>query len=308
MRTVYASPKINIIRLTIVCRAIDLLGFLLKPFKYKGFYRSTRLLSKLLPGDQHNLVVSINDAKFLFHTRDPYWLRLACSNFWYEPEIEYVLRKINMVDYAFLDCGSNLGYWSVNVAGGEFGQHPTVAIEPILENFKILKKNKKLNNAQFHTIQAAIYSVSDLNVAMVTDPIDSISNVGAHIDIEASPNDAFALVKTVTIEQVVSMVGLDGHKLVIKLDVEGAEVSALEGAGSVLLNDVLIMYEDHGKDRQSVTSLYLLDRDFAIFWVSNGIVNKVDGIEQILKIKQDPKVGYNFFATRPDSSFYKSLS
>lgn len=307
MRSVYGSPKIEAIRLTLVCRAIDILGFLLKPFGYKGFYRSSSLLSQLLPSDQH-LVVALNEDKFLFSTRDPYWLRLICSSFFYEIEIEQVLKKINTIDYAFLDCGSNLGYWAVKATGRDFGPHPTVAIEPVPQNFKLLEENKKINNARFHTIQAAIYSQSGLNVAMMTDPADSSSNVGAHIDIESSSKDAIAFVKTVTVEQIVSMAGFDGYKLVIKLDVEGAEIPALEGAGSVLLNDVLIMYEDHGKDKESITSRYLLDKGYAIFWMSNGTVKKVNGIEQIFKIKRDPKNGYNFFATLPDSSFYKLLS
>ncbi len=307
MRSVYGSPKIDAIRLTIVCRTIDMLGFLLKPFAYKGFYRSSGLLSKLLPGS-HHLVVALNNDKFLFSARDPYWLRLISSNFWYEIEIEQILRKIGAIDYAFLDCGSNLGYWAIKATGGDFGQHPTVAIEPVPQNFKLLEENRKLNNDRFRTIQAALYSKPDLNVSMIADPGDAISNVGAHIDIESSTKDAIAFVKTVTIEQVVTMAGFEGRKLVIKLDVEGAEVPALEGAGTTLSNDALIMYEDHGKDKESIISRYLLDKGFVIFWVSNGAIKKIDGIEQIIKIKNDPTDGYNFFATLPNSSFEKILS
>jgi hypothetical protein len=60
-------------------------------------------------------------------------------------------------------------------------------------------------------------------------------------------------------------------------------------------------------NENSVVSRYLLDLGFGIFWVSNGIVKKIDGIEQIFKIKRNRSHGYNFFAARPDSSFYKLL-
>jgi FkbM family methyltransferase len=307
VRTVYASPQRDLGRLTILLRTIDLFGFLLSQFKFKGFYHLIGLLSKLTPKDEHLMVVLNDNSRFLFCARDPYWMRLICSRYVYEAEIEQVLKKISTIDYAFLDCGSNLGYWAVKVTGRDLGQHSTVAIEPVPSSFKLLEENRKLNNNRFRTIQAAVYSDSGLDLPMAKVSGNTVANVGAHIAIETSSEDIIAFVQTITIEQIIRETGFNGRKLVVKLDVEGAEIPALEGSRSVLLGDLLVIYEDHGMDKKSTVSRYILDKGFVIFEVSNGITRKVDGIEQICKIKQNPRYGYNFFATRPSSSFYELL-
>jgi hypothetical protein len=52
--------------------------------------------------------------------------------------------------------------------------------------------------------------------------------------------------------------------VVCKLDVEGAEIAAMEGATRAFFGDTVFIYEDHGKGVDCLPSQYLLDRGIEV--------------------------------------------
>jgi hypothetical protein len=87
-------------------------------------------------------------------------------------------------------------------------------------------------------------------------------------------------------------------------------VAALRGAAAALRKDVLLCYEDHGADRtSSVTKFVLEELRFRVFFVDDqGCTQQISRLTDLEKIKTDRKYGYNFFGCRDDSAFFTALN
>jgi hypothetical protein len=99
----------------------------------------------------------------------------------------------------------------------------------------------------------------------------------------------------------------DSDRIIIKLDVEGAEISALKGARQVLKRDTLVIYEDHGSDRSHATTRYVFDElRFPVFSIAaDGTITEVEELCALDQLKTDPKIGYNFVTCPPLSGFHR---
>ena len=70
------------------------------------------------------------DATFIFPQSDNYWCpSVTVGKGLYEPEIDWLMQRACDKPYAMLDCGANLGYWSVLASSAPYGRHAVVAIE-----------------------------------------------------------------------------------------------------------------------------------------------------------------------------------
>jgi hypothetical protein len=94
--------------------------------------------------------------------------------------------------------------------------------------------------------------------------------------------------------------------VVVKLDVEGAEIPAVEGARKTLSErDVVFLFEDHGQDPTCKVSRHLMDMGMVV--MSPGRRRPLE-IREIAALKIDPTRGFNFAACRPDAPFVESLA
>jgi FkbM family methyltransferase len=283
-------------------------GFISSFLNFRGYYRFVHFITRFLPDNLLAEIAIDKDSVFLFYIKDPYWIRLICSRYSYESEIEHVLKKLKDIDFTFIDIGANFGYWSVKISGDDLGNHLAIAVEPMPIPYSVLLMNNSANSNRFHTIQAAIHSENNLSVSMVSDANNVLSNVGAHMSSDPMADGNIISVQSTTIDTISQDFKLFDKRLVVKIDVEGAEIAALEGMTSSLYSDFLLLYEDHGKDRNATINEYLLSKGYKIFSISQKRINKIDNIEQVFTIKQNPKKGYNFCAILPSSSFYPLLS
>ena len=99
-------------------------------------------------------------------------------------------------------------------------------------------------------------------------------------------------------------------RIVIKLDVEGAEIPALEGAQhSVKDRQLLFLYEDHRQDAASRISAYFLHRlGFDVFcWDKEYSVRRMSSHAAISSAKARSSVALNFAACAPGSVFPRLL-
>ena len=95
----------------------------------RGFSWAVRVISAALPSRSVVRVMLDDDCAFEMPYGDGYWSWLLLRGAEYEADMHGVMEAIAGVDYAFLDCGANYGYWSVLVSGEKLGRHPAVAIE-----------------------------------------------------------------------------------------------------------------------------------------------------------------------------------
>ena len=76
------------------------------------------------------------------------------------------MHQLARLEYTFIDCGANFGYWSILVSGKLLGAHPTLAIEASHENCEILRENCALNANRFAVLYAAISDTNGIPVQM----------------------------------------------------------------------------------------------------------------------------------------------
>jgi hypothetical protein len=103
----------------------------------------------------------------------------------------------------------------------------------------------------------------------------------------------------------------DGAQIVLKLDVEGAEVEALQGAAKLLLERCpLLVYEDHGKDPDSKVSEFVLgELGMNVYYCTDqSTIVRMRDVAAIRGVKKRTRRGYNFFACAPNSVFVNYLA
>lgn len=286
--------------------AIAVSACLLAPLGLRGYWRACRLLGRY-SGDRDTCGIRLtDDTIYRIKLSDPYWARLIGRFYTYEPELEALFRRLKGVGYTFIDGGANFGYWSVLLTSAEFGKKSVVAIEPSEKTFEILSENNLLNGNRFTLVQRAISDTTDERVLFR----NFGDHAGARLAGAAAPEDPppvfEEMVRTITVDDIFAQYVPDKDKpVVLKLDVEGAEIPALKGARRVLSRDPLVIYEDHGKDMECAVSRFVLENlNMEIFHVSDaGNISAMNTIEEIRSIKVRKGTGYNFLALNRNSIF-----
>ncbi len=288
----------------VVASLIRFCGSLTRPINHRLYYRMTEQIGRFADRDQNCIVHLGQDTRFAFKIADPYWNRMLHRHYRYEPEITAALRLIQPIDYTFLDLGANYGFWSVMASSAALGSRRTIAVEPVGANFEMLSRNRALNGERFQIRKAAITETTCGDVAIETDP-SSISNAGASVVSEPASRSSgrTEMVPSISIDELVARESCADMPLVIKLDVEGLEIDALEGAKKTLEQDVLIIYEDHGKDDACRVSDYVLGLGLTVFHGEGDPFTPVTKTEQVQAIKTQRSKGYNHFAFKDGSVF-----
>jgi len=150
------------------------------------------------------------------------------ANFRYEWGVKkFILDRIN--DYAvFIDAGSCIGIYAILAATRQL---QTIAIEPIADNFEVLTKNLKLNHLE-DQVKAINVGLGSQNEQVYFN-FDKVNTGASHLG-TASHQDS-CLVELRTFDSLLSELELDIHSnILFKVDVEGMEIEALQGAVNFL--------------------------------------------------------------------------
>jgi FkbM family methyltransferase len=224
-----------------------------------------------------------------FPAFDSYWCRFVWANVPYEEDVAQIFRKIAR-GRVLVDCGANIGYWSVRAP--EFGFTEVIAIEANRDLVPILRENFHLNHTPGVVHHAAVYSQTGQQLFLERTEDHAAAGIGE----KGMP------VSSITIADAVKDVPSD-REIVVKLDVEGAEISAFKGAES--LHNAIFVYEDFVRLGMPVTS-YLLERGMAVFGVSEfgrqgRVLTPEDGASFTLR-NASPRTPTNLVACRPEKA------
>jgi len=150
------------------------------------------------------------------------------ANFHYEWGVKrYVLKNIQ--EYSvFIDAGSCIGDYSILAA--KLNKR-TIAFEPILGNFKVLVRNLELNNL---SDQVMAFNVGLGNECkQVKFEVNPVNTGASHLD-RGNHLGSFP-VELRTFDSLLPELNLDAtDHILFKLDVEGMEVEALQGAANFI--------------------------------------------------------------------------
>ncbi|HEY0235180.1 MAG TPA: FkbM family methyltransferase [Afipia sp.] len=264
-------------------------------WSYRGFAAGCRALRAVAPERTMQVRLS-GDAVFSFPFADGYWSLLLDPRYSYERDIDLFFRSIADADYTLVDCGANFGYWSTLVTSRLYGSHPSLAIEPSSRNFAILSANARLNDGRFSPMRYAVGAeagtarLSGFKHEAMTIAESTAGGSRDGEDVAVIPLD--------------SLIGapLDpARRHVIKLDVEGVEIAALDGAARLLESDCVLICEDHGNDRNHTISRHILDHtplQLFCFDPATRRFEHLESLEALDRIKTSTNWGYNILATR----------
>jgi FkbM family methyltransferase len=268
-------------------------------FSYRGYNGCANLLRKMLPA--RDIAIKLNsDATFAFPYGDGYWSKLLDRSFRYEDELELLFRDSVAVDYTFIDCGANFGYWSVLISSAPYGSHKAIAIEPSSQNFAKLKNNAKINGNRFEAVKCAI-GASKGTARLSGTKHEAFSIAG---DAESGGED----VPVIALDDLLAdgKISADG-KYLIKLDVEGVEIEAIKGGTRLLQGDIILLCEEHGNDPNHTVSRYILEQTPLKLIVYDPRSRRLETVTELSildRIKVSSNIGYNVFGTK--SAFWQS--
>lgn len=219
---------------------------------------------------------------------DGYWIYYLFGGPEYEPELASLLPRLLTGGEYFIDCGANIGYWSV-FASRLVAPQQIFAVEPAGDTYRWLAANSELNGG-FHTMQRAVWSRSDI-------PLSISANLERSASTSVSTHGDGPTVQSISVDDLAAGIP-PSSPIVVKLDVEGSELAAFEGARRTLTRPSVFIYEDHGSDRASEnTRGVMTDLQLDVFYLNpTGRVELVASIDSLGAVKVDRTRGYNFAA------------
>jgi FkbM family methyltransferase len=222
-------------------RLLQLTHRVLRPVGYLGVTRAFRLITSLNRADGET-VVREGPFRFSFPGDDYYWNRLLDPDWSYEPEIDAFLREVRDRPFVFVDLGANFGYWSARVAAGMYGHRQAISVEPSSTCHAILSRNL----AEFPDVRFFRYAISDRSGDTVR--LFGTRHAGFSLDPTwpGASNVVADTVATRTVDDVLAECGIDPvvTPTVVKLDVEGFEKQALDGAAAAIDGQSVFLIED----------------------------------------------------------------
>jgi FkbM family methyltransferase len=180
-----------------------------------------------------------------------------------EPEVQELLQRELRPGDVLYDLGASIGFFTVLGAKLVGPEGRIVAVEPFPESARRLRRNVELNGFATVTVEQA---------AVAAEPGESTFVGGDELvwgwleQVDQAPAGGMA-VRVLTIDSLVA----DGAPApsLIKLDIEGAEVLALKGAGETLRDHrPVVMCETHGT-RAEVVAL-LEQHDYVVTALDGG--------------------------------------
>lgn len=178
-----------------------------------------RLLSCLKPE-----FVIIGKTKIFLDTTDS--LRLSIYGKWEEFESDLFKKYIRKGD-VIIDCGAHIGYYTILAASKTGHSGRVYAFEPAMVNFDLLKRNIEVN--KYHNVIPINKAVADkLGRAYIF----SREKTTPSYQITFKENKRFKIVATTSLDTF--FVQKEKRVDVIKMDIEGAEMLALEGMRKII--------------------------------------------------------------------------
>jgi len=198
----------------------------IRVFKKSFFYYFIfRIIRNFLIND---IIIKIYNFKIFGSIKKNYtsYFLLKKCEFGDYHELNTIKRFSNYKKIFLIDCGCNYGFYSLYTASVSIKNY-VISIEASFQTSNEFLKNLKLNNFK--------------NISFLNKAVSDIDNQELHFnesenDWESSlSHDQFKLktvnkVKTTKIDTLIQPYTLDDYQLFIKLDIEGHEMNAIDGA------------------------------------------------------------------------------
>ena len=191
-----------------------------------------------------------------------------------------LIKKISKKNKIFLlDCGCNYGFYSFYAASLS-SQNLVIAIEASPTTAKDFEKNLKLN--KFKNIALKNFAISNTDNITITlnESKNDWESSLAHSEFDKKK---VTKIKTKKIDTIIKNKKLDDYTLLIKLDIEGHELQAIEGAKDTIkkykpiiiieLSSYIFNKKNHAFDN---LKSFLVKFNYSIYSIKKKLTNLED--------------------------------
>jgi len=195
------------------------------------------------------------------------------ANYYYEWGVKkFILNHIKEYT-AFIDGGSCIGAYSILLSKYDFR---CIAFEPMADNFDALSKNLELNKLS-DKVEAHQFGLGNEN-KQARFKFNAVNTGASSINREDNSSDQLCEIRT--FDSVIEELKLDiNEKVLFKLDVEGMETEALQGAADFISKypDItfIIEYKHSGIDHVKAILNTLADFEIGIVDQYNIYARKI---------------------------------
>ena len=282
----------------LLCRTLPCVG--LGRFQYPGLW----LLGHLF-GPAGWLIADLRDGiRIQVALADPYWM-YALLNHHFEPELESFFGGLSPARTLFIDCGANIGWWTL-IARNRF-HWDSIAVEPGAHLVRSMERNRELSNTTFEIVRKAVWHTAGERLRFQSDrahhAAGHLADVPGHIPIRRLP--LAATVETTTVDALVydwKLSHSTPDRIIIKVDVEGAEPQVIDGAAATLAEGAILIFEDHGSDRECQATKSAWAQGLKVFAPRQGGLIPIRTLGDVKKLKVSAGLGYNFVAVRDEAT------
>lgn len=268
--------------------------FMLGPVHLYGISYVARAIRTVLPSKKSIKLTLNRDAIMRIDYLDAYWSQLLSPSLVYEPAVTAFVKAFKDTKYRFIDGGANHGYWSILASTPALGAQNCIAVEAASDTFEHLEQNCTLNGNRFETLNRAIGAASGEQVEIFGTKHEARTIIGS--------NGAASSLKceTISLDDLGDGASSDpSKKVVVKLDVEGMEVAAMNAATCLLSGDTVFLYEDHGSDRTHASTRNAISKlGLRIFWLGEKQAIEIFDPKELRAIKKSRRFGYDMAATK----------
>ena len=276
-----------------------------KSLIYYCLFRAIRnLLSK-------NIVLNIYNFK-VYGSKDKnktsYFLLKKCEFGDYH-ELNTIKKISDKNKILFLDCGCNYGFYSLYVASLS-KKNKIISVEASKKTLKEFNKNLNLNN--FSNIDFYNNAISDTD-GKVINFNESEKDWESSITHQDYNSNESSIVNSIKIDTLVQDHELEEYKIIIKLDIEGNELSGVHGSLKLIekSSPLIIMefskYIFNKKDNIEYLKNFLDRYDYSIYDTNN----KKQGLDNILitldNLEKRHKTIGNFYLIKNSSKILEEF-
>lgn len=207
----------------------------------------------------------------------------------------------------FVDCGANIGYWTVFLSDPQFGFSHFYAIEANRYVFEFAARNVALNAVPCTLVNRAISDRSGEILHLSGGDAHAAGSVGA---------GAGPAVETISLPDLLRLGPPVRPEalIVVKLDVEGLEIATMRGAAEGMPDaDFLYVYEDWPAPGRVIEASmtgtrYLLGAGFDVVGLSrSGDFVRIRTVEEAMAFNLANSTGHqptNFIGARKPQRFF----
>jgi FkbM family methyltransferase len=249
------SPRLR--KMYAVANRVPILGSALRNFSRIALPNDALVWASIRSGPGKGLAIRLNPRYEMGYLEGDY-----------EAPVERVLLSNLRPGTVFYDVGAHIGVFSL-IAARKIGiQGSVMAFEPDPSNVRRIKEHVSRNQLDAIRVIPKAVSSSDGRVRFQRASFQSSMNRGTLVEHAVAAENSTIEVESVTLDAVARE---NPRPNLIKIDVEGAEASVLQGSEEIFRSSKpLVVCEIHNEQASSDVTRWLLARGYQFRWLESS--------------------------------------